>query len=75
MILQVESCAGLHGDLEPLAFLLGGQRIDVVEIVDRWIGAEHSYFRVAASDHCMYILRYTLPLRQWELTLFQAPAG
>lgn len=73
MLLHVESCAGLYGDMEPLAFLLGDQRIEVLQIVDRWIARDHSYFKIEASDRGLYILRFTPAERQWELTLFQAP--
>jgi hypothetical protein len=72
MILHVESRSGLHGDMEPHAFMLGRQRIEVLQIIDRWIAERHSYFKIEASDHGMYILRYTPPSREWELTLFQA---
>jgi len=75
MILNVESRSGLHGDTEPVAFMLGGLRIEILQIVDRWISEQHSYFKVDASDSGMYILRYTPQHRLWELTLFQAGHG
>jgi hypothetical protein len=71
MILQVESQAGPHGDREPRAFMLGSLRIDVLQIMDRWIAEDHSYFRIEASDRNRYILRYTPASGEWELTLFQ----
>lgn len=75
MLLHVESHAGLHGDREPLAFQLGETRIEVLQIIDRWIASDHSYFKIEASDRGMYILRFTPADQQWELTLFQAPPG
>lgn len=74
MMLRVESRPGIHGDLEPLAFLLGGERIEVLRIIDRWIAHDHSYYKIAASDQGTYILRHTPALHLWEMTLFQAPA-
>lgn len=73
MILQVESLSGQFGDREPSAFMLGGARIEVLEIVDRWIAAQHSYYKVQASDAATYILRYTVARNEWQLTLYQAP--
>lgn len=73
MLLHVESRPGPYGDMEPVAFLLGNQRIEVLQIVDRWIARDHSYFKVHASDRGLYILRFTPSERQWELTLFQSP--
>lgn len=75
MLLHVESQPGPYGDLEPVAFLLGGQRIEVLRIVDRWIATDHSYFKIEASDRGFYILRFTPAEKRWELTLFQAPSN
>jgi hypothetical protein len=72
MKLHVESRAGPYGDMEPLAFMLGGSRIEVLQVTDRWISEDYSYFKIEASDLGMYILRYTPPSREWELTLFHA---
>lgn len=75
MILQVETRAGPHGDREPLAFFLGRQRLAVLRIIDRWLAPDYGYFKVEASDGSIYILRCGNHAGNWELTLFQAPAG
>ena len=74
MLLHVESEAGPHGQREPRAFLLGGQRVAVTCIVDRWFAADHTYFKVTADDDATYILRYDAQRREWELTLFRSGA-
>jgi hypothetical protein len=75
MDLHVESRPGLQGDLEPTAFELGGKLIKVVQIIDRWIASDHSYFKIEAEDSGIYILRFTPEEKHWELTLFQAKVG
>lgn len=75
ILLHVESRVGANGDMEPFAFLLGERRLDVVHVLDRWIGDDCSYYKIQASDLAMYILRFTLSQRKWELTLFQAPVS
>ncbi|KIF81597.1 hypothetical protein [Noviherbaspirillum autotrophicum] len=72
MFLDVETRPGLHGDKEPVAFMLGDKRIEVVEILDRWIGGDHSYFKIQTSDQATYILRFEPLLNRWQLTLFKA---
>lgn len=72
MILQVESGVGLHGDVEPRAFNLGNRRIEVLQIIDRWLSTEYGYFKLQASDGSTYILRHDELSNQWELTLFKA---
>ena len=71
MKLDVETARGTVAE-EPRSFVLGAQRIAVVEIVDRWLSAAHSYFKIRASDGALYILRHDLPTGQWEMTLFQS---
>lgn len=72
MNLQVESGVGLHGDVEPRAFLLGNRRLEVLRIVDRWLASDYGYFKLEASDGSTYILRHDDLSNQWELTLYQA---
>ena len=75
MNLQVESSVDLHGDVEPQAFILGTQRLEVLQIIDRWLATDYGYFKLRASDGSTYILRHDGPSDEWELTLFQSSAG
>lgn len=72
MNLQVEESIGPHGDVEPVAFMLGDQRVDVIEVIDRWLSQDYGYYKIQAGDSNMYILRHDEPSGEWELTLFQA---
>jgi hypothetical protein len=72
MKLKVECYAGYRGEEEPVTFLLGERRIEVIQIVDRWLSPEHRYFKVQADDGGTYILRHDEPSGRWDLTLFQA---
>jgi hypothetical protein len=74
MKLQVETRIGSHGDAEPHSFLLGTRHLIVEQIIDRWLSTDHDYFKIEASDRCIYILRRNNPCDEWEMTLFQAPA-
>ncbi len=71
MNLIVESYAVPYRDAEPRAFFLGQRRIQVIEIIDRWLAPDYGYFKVLADDGANYILRHDLPTDTWELTLFQ----
>ena len=72
MKLAVETARGTAADHEPRSFLLGAQRVVVVEIIDRWLSPTHSYFKVRTDDGSLYILRHDLPTGQWEMTLFRS---
>jgi len=52
----------------------GGDTL-VAEVLDRWTGADHCYFKVRGEDGNLYILRRDEAGRQWELTMFKTPQG
>ena len=70
MAIRVESYAGYRGEQEPRAFWLGERRIEVLEVVDRWIGPDQRWFRVRADDGHLYILRHDEQPGTWELAAF-----
>lgn len=72
MLLTVDIAHTPHGDEEPVAFLLGTRRVQVIEILDRWLSAQQNYFKVLADDGSLYILRQDAATREWEMTLFRA---
>jgi len=71
MKLKVECYAGYRGDEEPRAFALGERRLEVREILDRWLAPDHRYFKVAASDGDTYILRHDNATGEWTLGAYR----
>jgi hypothetical protein len=71
--LSVETYSGYAADERPLAFRLGERRIVVREIVDRWYGEDHAYFKLTGEDGALYILRQDRWRNGWELLLMEAP--
>ena len=68
--IRVECYAGHRGEQEPVSFRLGVRRVDVVAVLDRWIGPDHRYFKVLGDDGARYILRHDEQGHRWELTLY-----
>ncbi len=62
--------AGHRGEEEPRAFDLGERRLEVIEIVDRWLAPDHRYFKVHADDGNVYILRHDELAGEWDMTSF-----
>jgi len=71
MKIRVQCYAGHRGEEEPRAFYLGDRRIEVMEIIDRWLSPDHRYFKVRAYDGSVYILRHDEMSGEWEMTLFK----
>jgi archaemetzincin len=73
MAVRVECYAGYRGEETPRAFFLDARRVEVAEVLDRWHGVDHRYFKVRAADGALYILRHDTDADRWEITLFQQP--
>jgi hypothetical protein len=70
MEVRVDCYAGHRGEETPRGFEIGGRRREVLEVVDRWYGPDHRYFKVRADDGGSYILRHDEPTDRWELVVF-----
>ncbi len=70
MKVRVLCYEGYTAEELPRAVVIGDRRIEVTEIVDRWRGEDHEYFKIDASDGDRYILRLDRERREWEVILF-----
>jgi hypothetical protein len=75
MEIRVECHAGYRGDESPRTLFIGTRRIGVVEVLDRWIGPDHRYFKVRGDDGAAYIIRHDVTSHMWELTMFRRSEG
>ena len=73
--LRVECHSGYRADERPQAFWLRERRIAVREILDRWVGEDHAYFKVTGDDGVRYILRRDDHHDGWELILMEVPTA
>ena len=70
MKVRVECHAGYRGEETPRRFFIGGRRVEVAEVIDRWLAPDHRYFKVGGDDGAVYILRHDAGAEIWELTMF-----
>jgi len=71
---RVECYAGYRGEETPRGFYLGSRRVEVADVLDRWISPEHRYFKVRGDDKGVYILHHDVNEDRWEMTLFDSGA-
>ncbi len=71
MKVEVRCYSGYKADERPLGFRLGERLLEVEEILDRWYGQEHDYFKLRACDGNTYLLRHSRSQDHWELIMFQ----
>lgn len=71
MRVEVEAYAGSRAEERPLRFTLHSHRFEVSEVLDRWYGPDHNYFKVRADDGNVYLLRYSSAQDEWTLEMFR----
>lgn len=71
MLIRVESYSGYKADERPKALVMGDKRLEVKEVIDRWYGTDHDYFKVSAEDNCVYIIRHNRLKDEWELVMME----
>ena len=59
--------SGYKANERPLSFILDSRKMKVTNIIDRWCGEEHDYFKVIADDGKAYLLRWHRTLDSWSL--------
>jgi len=73
--IRVLCCEGYRAEETPRAFLLGGRRVEVVRVLDRWRGEDREYVKLDGSDGARYILRYDRAKDEWEIQMMESPAA
>jgi hypothetical protein len=67
MRICVHCYTGPRGEEIPSAFHLGGRRLPVVAVLERWTDSSHRYYEVLVDDGRRFVLRFEPGLRNWEL--------
>lgn len=70
--LAVDCYAGYRGEETPRLLRIGARRIEVSEVIDRWLAPEHRYFKLRGDDDGVYIIRHDAAEGSWELTFFDS---
>ena len=71
MDLDVECHAGHRGEETPRRIVLGGRAVVVIEVLDRWYGPDHRYFKLRGDDGATYLVRHDEQAERWELHLYE----
>jgi len=73
MDIKVECYAGYREEETPRRFWLGTRKVEIEDILDRWIAPDHRYFKVLGDDDARYILRYDTASWNWQLSYLEFP--
>ena len=59
----------------PRSLYWNKRRIDIIEIIDQWHGADYRYVTLKVDDGGLYILRFDERYNQWALIMFVSARG
>ncbi|MBW1912876.1 MAG: hypothetical protein JRI43_06905 [Deltaproteobacteria bacterium] len=65
--IEVAAYSGYKANERPLYFIINERKLDVVNIIDRWYGVEHDYYKVLADDGRLYLLKWNRIHDVWFL--------
>ncbi len=71
MNIKVDCYSGYRGEETPRTVWIGDNKIEVKEILDRWLSPDHRYFKFIGDDNSIYIIRHDNHALKWDLTLFR----
>ena len=74
MLVRVECYAGHRGEGTPRRLSFDGRSVELLEVLDCWLGMDHRYFKMLGDDGATYILRHDTAGQRWEMTMYQASA-
>jgi hypothetical protein len=53
---------------------MGDRKIEITDVLDRWLAPDHRYFKVKDADGDLYILRHDVATALWEVAWFRSGA-
>ena len=65
--IEVMAYSGYRANERPLYLVIDGRRLEVKDVLDRWYGQAHDYFKVLAGDDRIYLIRWYRSRDIWSL--------
>ena len=50
---EVDCYSGYRGEETPQRFRLGDRKVEVQEVLDRWLAPDHRYFKIIGDDQAV----------------------
>ena len=69
--IKVDCYAGYRGAETPRSIWFKSRKIEIEQVLDRWLDPDHRYFKLLGDDGGIYIIRHDMNTWSWELTFYQ----
>ncbi len=67
MNICVRTCPTRRGEAEPHVFFVGGHRLIVAAIFERWVEHPYHFYEVSSDDGRRFLLCFDSARQSWEL--------
>ena len=65
--IRVDCYSGYRGEETPRRFYVGEKKLEIVEVISRWLEPDYRWFKVRAHDNGLYALRQDIRSGIWVL--------
>lgn len=65
--IRVDCYSGYRSEETPRSFYLGEKKLEIVEVMSRWMEPDYRWFKVRGDDGGLYALRQDIRLGNWVL--------
>jgi hypothetical protein len=72
---KVQTSPGYGAYEDPVSFKIVERMFLVREIMDRWHGADYTYYKLIADDGNLYVIKHDLNTDEWELVQMEVISG
>ncbi len=66
-VIEVGAYSGYRANERPLYLVLAGRMVKVRDILDRWYGQDHDYYKILGDDGRVYLLKWHRFQDVWSL--------
>ena len=70
MKIRVECSTGYGGEETPRRFWIGDNKVEVAEVLERWLSPNKKQFKMLGDDHSIYTFCHHLNSGIWELVFY-----
>ncbi|MFH1243836.1 MAG: hypothetical protein V1689_15965 [Pseudomonadota bacterium] len=57
-MIEVGAYSGYRANERPVYLVLEGRRVEVRDILDRWYGQDHDFYKILGDDGRVYLLKW-----------------
>jgi hypothetical protein len=65
--IKVVAYSGYKANERPIQICVDDKDLEVVQMIDRWFGVDHDYFKCLANDGRVYVIKWHRTHDQWFL--------